>query len=181
MASLFIWSCGWQCVCWDSYLWSGCHTIKAYVRHLHYKKERLTVSASSPLGHPGLSKRGTSWVEQPGSLSSCVAGSVFIWDGCLWNGSLGNQKVNVRHLHYNQKKPIIRHLCYMAPLCGHDANLLHSSVHCFILLLSFRDPFPPNLMLRHSIYRLCGSQVRCLKGGMLREAGFPSTLCLPTL
>jgi len=28
----------------------------------------------SYLGHPGLSRRKDSWVGQPGSLSSCIAG-----------------------------------------------------------------------------------------------------------
>lgn len=37
----------------------------------------------SYLGQPGLSKRGTSWVGQFGSLSSGVVGNVFIGDGRL--------------------------------------------------------------------------------------------------
>lgn len=44
-------------------------------------------------------KRGVSWMGWPGSLSSCVAGSMFIWDACLWNGHLANQKVHVRYLY----------------------------------------------------------------------------------
>ena len=28
---------------------------------------------------------------------------MFIYGGCLWNRCLGNQRLNVRHLHYNQK------------------------------------------------------------------------------
>ena len=37
----------------------------------------------SYLGHPELSKRGTSWVGQPGPLSSCVLGNVLIRDRLL--------------------------------------------------------------------------------------------------
>lgn len=36
----------------------------------------------------------------PGYLSSPVVGNVFIWGGYCWSGSLGNQKLNVRYLHY---------------------------------------------------------------------------------
>lgn len=46
-------------------------------------KSRVT-QAVSYLSDPGLSRRGASWVEQPGSFSSCVAGNMCIWDGCLW-------------------------------------------------------------------------------------------------
>lgn len=55
----------------------------------------------SYLGQSGLSKRGNSWVGSPGSLSGCVAAKVFIWDACLWNGCLDNQKLNAKHLQYN--------------------------------------------------------------------------------
>ena len=34
-------------------------------------------------GHPELSERGTSWVGQPGPLSSSVSGDVLIQDGYL--------------------------------------------------------------------------------------------------
>lgn len=54
-------------------------------------KNRVT-QVVHDLGHPGLSKRGTSWGGQPGSLSSCIAGDhgtqpamclcdVDVWDG----------------------------------------------------------------------------------------------------
>ena len=41
------------------------------------------------------------WIERSGSLSGCVA--VDAEDGCLWNGCLDNQKLNVSHLHYTPK------------------------------------------------------------------------------
>lgn len=43
------------------------------------RKSKATEKVSY-LGHPGLSKKGTSWMGWPGSLYSCVAGSVFIPD-----------------------------------------------------------------------------------------------------
>lgn len=61
-------------------------------------KSRVTTEVAY-LGHPGLSIKGTSWVGSPGSVSSCVAGNVFIQDEWLWNGCLGDPKLNVRHLH----------------------------------------------------------------------------------
>lgn len=42
-------------------------------------KSRVTTEVTY-LGHPGLSIKGTSWVGSPGSVSSCVAGNVFIQD-----------------------------------------------------------------------------------------------------
>ena len=45
-------------------------------------KNRVT-HAFSYLGRPELSKRGTSGVGQPGFLSLCVAGNVFIRDECF--------------------------------------------------------------------------------------------------
>lgn len=65
--------------------------------------EKQGHSNGHSLGQPGLSKRGASWVGQPGSLSSCITGNVFIPDACLWSGYLGSQKLNVMHLHYNTK------------------------------------------------------------------------------
>lgn len=43
---------------------------------------------------------GTSWVGQPGFLSNCVVGIVFIQDACLSGVCLDNQKLNVKHLYY---------------------------------------------------------------------------------
>ena len=42
----------------------------------------------SHLGHLGLSRWEDSWVGQPGSLSSSVAGDVFVWDVFVWMMSL---------------------------------------------------------------------------------------------
>lgn len=42
-------------------------------------------------------KEETSWVERPGSESSCVAAILFIQDTYLLNGWLDNKKPNVRH------------------------------------------------------------------------------------
>lgn len=48
---------------------------------------------------PGVSKTGVEW---PGFLSSLMAGTVFIGDSCV-KRMVGNQKINVRHLHHDQK------------------------------------------------------------------------------
>ena len=55
-------------------------------------------------GQPGLSKRGTSWLGQTGSLSGCVISSVFVQDECLCSRCLSNRKLNVGHLHFTIKK-----------------------------------------------------------------------------
>lgn len=54
-------------------------------------------------GQPGLPKKGTLWVGCPGSLTSCVAGNVFIPNGSLCSGCYSNQNLNVRLSLYNKK------------------------------------------------------------------------------
>lgn len=47
-------------------------------RNLGTRRESGVSQVVSFLGFPGLPEKGDSWVGQPGSLSSCVAGDVFI-------------------------------------------------------------------------------------------------------
>lgn len=63
---------------------------------------RVTETVSY-LGYPGFSKRG---LYGCGGLVLCVAGYVFVRDGCL-----GNQKPNVRH-YMRIKKLNVRYLHY---------------------------------------------------------------------
>ena len=66
----------------------------------------------------------------PGSLSSCVTGTVFIGDGCLCSGCFGNQKFNVWHLHYTKKAkclalyklPCYPSICSLEGIAGVEAR-----------------------------------------------------------
>lgn len=68
---------------------------------LNHRRENLGSCEWSGIDHSGLCKRWAMWIERSGSLSHCVA--VDAEDGCLWNGCLDNQKLNVSHLHCTPK------------------------------------------------------------------------------
>lgn len=68
---------------------------------LNHRRENLGSCEWSGIDHSGLCKRWAMWIERSGSLSGCVA--VDAEDGCLWNGCLDNQKLNVSRLHYTPK------------------------------------------------------------------------------
>ena len=75
--------------------------FKMYERKLKHRKRKVR-SFSQLSKSPGLSRMGASGrgVGRAVFLSSCVADSVFIPDGCLWNGCLGNKKLIDGPLHY---------------------------------------------------------------------------------
>lgn len=64
----------------------------------------------SYLGHPRLSKRGTSGVGRPGSLFSCVAASVIKRD--VFEGSASEIKSSASGAYILIKKLTVRHFNY---------------------------------------------------------------------
>lgn len=58
------------------------HVLSLLV-NLTDKRESVEGKRKPLNGHPELSERGTSWVGQPGPLSSSVSGDVLIQDGYL--------------------------------------------------------------------------------------------------
>lgn len=70
-------------------------------RLLGVERRSRVIQVVSYLSQTGLSKRETSWW---GSLFFILPFSwQSVYSKCLWNGCLGDQMLNVRHLHYNKK------------------------------------------------------------------------------